>query len=395
MRTFQYKGFSTDGKPCKGLVEALNIKDAREKLAAGNVLAEKIVPTGQKQKFLPEARAVVYRELSSLLHAGLPMVRALDLMIESPEMDQSQIILASVRDRVKEGASLAQALSDAGKSMSSYEYAIIQAAEQSATVEDMLERLADFIEEQQRIKDRVQGALIYPSIVLVLGLCVAIVMLGVFVPRAQEMLESNNVPLPPLTRLMTDLGGVIIKWGWVPVSVFAGFIFFLRSRMKTDKSFAVRINSKVFNVPIWGRGQVMLANLRFSRTLSILLAGGVSVVEGFGMAGRATGSVWIGELAERESEAVRNGASLADAVRRIPPLSDSLPGWIQTGEASGDLVKMLESAGRRYQDRWDRYISRCLGILEPTMMLLIGGFVLLVALSILLPVISVGKSIAG
>jgi type II secretory pathway component PulF len=140
-----------------------------------------------------------------------------------------------------------------------------------------------------------------------------------------------------------------------------------------------------------GRGYRLVVNLRCARTLAILLKGGVGLVDALPLAGRSTGSVWIAALMEKEADAVRHGASLADAVRRVPPLAVSLPAWIQAGEASGALEKLLNTAGDAFQHQWNRFAARTLSWLEPALILLIGLFVLLVTLSVLLPIISMNR----
>jgi len=393
LKTYEYKGFDRDGHVSKGLVEALSVKDAREKLADDGILTERLSVTGRKLRFPPASRAIFYRELSALLGAGLPLVRALELLIQSHEMMDSRMLLAGIRDAVREGSSLAGALSEASESITAFERVIIEAAEHSATVEPMLESLASFLEEQEKLKDRIHGALIYPTIVLTVGICVAVLMLGLLIPRARNMLADTGVPLPTLTRFMIGLGGVLMKWGVLFMVVVGSLLFYLRYRLRHDTEFRRDWNRRLFRVPLLGRGYGILVSLRFSRTLSILLRGGVSLIEGLILAGRATGSAWLGHLAEAEAESVRHGSSLSDAVRRIPPLSESLPGWIQVGEASGGLERLLDSAADRYQDQWDRFVGRCLSFFEPLLILLIGGFVLLVTLAVLLPVFSLSQTI--
>jgi general secretion pathway protein F len=393
MKTFEYKGFDAQGRSCKGLVEAMSAKKAREKLIHDGILAERVAPTGKRMRFPPDRRAMLYRELSALLAAGMPLVRALDNLIQSPEMGDSRVLLAGVRDNVKEGVSLAQALSDASDSVSAFERAIIEAAERTATVEKMLERLAAFIEEQEKVRDRVQGALIYPSIVLTVGICVAILMLGLLLPRTSEILSGNKIQLPMLTVFMIGFGRFMMRWGLLVVLAVAGLVVYLRRKYVNDEDYRRQWDQRLFTIPVIGRGYTILANLLFSRTLAILLHGGVSLIEGLILAGRATGSLWIAHLTETEAESVRHGSSLSDAVRRIAPLSASLPGWIQTGEASGELERLLNSAGDRYQNQWDRFINRCLSFLEPILILVIGGFVLLVTISVLLPVLSLSKTV--
>jgi general secretion pathway protein F len=391
LKTFEYRGLDRAGRLCKGLVEALTAKDARERLAATGVLAESIAPTGRRLAFPVSLRTMVYRELSALLGAGVPMVRAFDHLIQSPELQACRSLLAGVKDRLREGLPLATALSEASSSFTPFEKAIVEAAERSAAVDQMLERLASFLEDQERTRERVQSAMVYPLIVLAVGICVAVLMLGLLVPRARDLLSAGNLELPWLTRCMTALGGAIVRWGIAVVAVLAGMLLLLRNRWRSDAELRLRWDRLRFRLPLWGRGYVLLANLRFARTLVILLRAGVPLIEGVILAGRATGSVWLAEMAAAEAETVRHGSSLNEALRRIPPLAGTLPGWIQIGEASGGLDKLLESAGRRYQDQWERFVGRCLAVLEPVLILLIGGFVLLVTLSVLLPVMSLTR----
>ena len=374
-------------------MEAMGLKEAREKLINDGILAERVSLTGRKLILRLSERAVLYREMSSLLGAGFPLVRALDLLIESPDMEDTNIMVAGVRDRIREGSSLADALSEASRSITPFEYAIIQSAERSATVEVMLERLASFLEEQEKLRDRVRSALVYPSIVLAVGICVAMVMLGVLIPRAREIIAGNNMTLPVLTRFMMWFGSAVVKWGWLVAVAIGAFVVYIRRRLIADDTFRLNWDRRLFAVPLLGKGRRLLANLRFSRTMAVLVKGGVSLIDAVVLAGRATGSMWIGQLSDAAALSIRHGGSLSDAVRGIPPLSGSLPGWLKIGEASGSVERLLDSAGERFQSQWDRFIGTCLGFLEPILILLIGGFVLLITLSVLMPIISLTQTV--
>jgi general secretion pathway protein F len=395
MKTYEYRGLDARGHACRGLVEALSVKEARDRLARQGVLADRVFLTGRRKKLGASSRAVLYHELSVLLGAGLPLVRSLDILIQSPDMRDTSGLLAGVRDRVREGGTLAGALAEASQSTTPFEQAIIQVAERSGTLELMLDRLGKFLDEQERVRERVHGALIYPAIVVTVGICVAILMMGLLIPRAGALLADSRAALPPLTVFMIRLGRLAARWGWVAAAAAAVAAARARHVLRASEDARCRWDRMLFRVPLVGKGYAILALLRFSRTLAILLHGGVSVMEGLALAGRATGSVWVSRMAETEAEAVRHGSSLSEAVRRIPPLAASLPGWIEVGEASGGLERLLESAGRRYQDQWDRFVSRSLSVLEPALILLIGGFVLLVTLSVLLPIISLTRTLGG
>jgi len=401
MRTFFYSGYDRGGLARRGLLEAADAKEAREKLAGRGILAECVTSAaaGRKSAFGARQRAfdvavrvVFYRELGVLLGAGLPLVAALEVLIESPELGVSAEVLAGVRDAVREGASFESALGAAGGGVKPFERAIIEAGEKSGSLAGVLERLAAFVEEQQLLREKIVSALIYPCIIFTFALIVAIVMLGFVIPSAASVLQENSrVQLPALTGVMMAAGRWLL---WLTPLVLAGGVaggVYARHRAKTDAAWRVTLDRWVFRLPVLGRGYGLIVNLRCARTLAILLKGGVGLVDALPLAGRATGSQWVSAQLDAEAESVRHGSSLADAVRRVPVLALSLPAWIQAGEASGALEKLLDTAGNAYQHQWDRFVSRTLSWLEPALIALIGAFVLLVVLSVLLPILSLNR----
>ena len=402
MRTFLYKGFDSTGGVKRGLIEAQDVKEAREKLAGRGILPQQVVAAetsaGSSGIFRPDTsfkiqnRVAFYRELGVLLGAGLPLVGALEILMESPELGVSVRLLAGVRDRIREGSSLASALGEGITGIKTYERAILEVGEKSGNLEGMLERLAVFLEEQELLREKIVSALIYPGIILSFSVVVAIVLLGFVVPAAASVItEQSKIPLPWLTRVMM-MTGRILMFG-VPLMFLVIMVgrAWLKRRMIEDPALRVRLDQWLFKVPLVGRGYTIVVNLRCARTLSILLQGGVGLVDAMALSGRSSGSPWVASLMEVESGSVRHGSNLADAIRRIPPLAGSLPAWIQAGEASGALEKLLDTAGSAYQHQWNRFVSRTLSWLEPALILCIGLFVLLVTLSVLLPIISLNR----
>lgn len=393
LKTFEYRGFNGRGQVRRGLVEALSLKGARERLAADGVLAERVTATGRQIRLPATTRSAIYRELGALLGAGLPLVKALDILVESPDTGDPRLCLAGVRDRVREGGSLADAVAEASPSVTGFEKAIIEAAERSATVTQMLERLAGFLEEQEAVRQQIQSALIYPSVVVAVGVCVAGLMLGLLIPRTRDLLDSGGVAMPGLTTFMIGFGRAAIRWAPPLLVLVAAAAFGVRHQLKKDAGFRRSWDRYIFRLPVVGRGYRLLVNERFCRTIAILLEGGVSVLDGLVLAGRATGSAWVTELTAAQAEFVRHGDRLSDAVRRIPPLATFLPGWIRIGEAGGGMARLLDNAGRRYGAQRNRFVKLCLSFLEPTLILMIGGFVLLITVSILLPVLNLSRAL--
>lgn len=404
MRTFSYKGFDSSGAARRGLIEAQDLKEAREKLTARGILprhvaasepsSEGVLSHGREASFKAESRVAFYRELGVLLGAGLPMVAALEILMESPELGVSPALLAGIRDRIREGAPLATALGGVARQIKPYERAILEVGEKAGNLEDMLERLALFVEEQEHLREKIVSALIYPAIILVFAVVVAVGLLGFVVPAATAVItEQSSMTLPWLTRFMM-MAGRVLMFG-LPVLILgaiAGKVWLAR-RMVAEPALRGRLDRWVFQIPLVGRGYAIVVNLRCARTLAILLKGGVGLVEALALSGRSTGSAWVAAMMEAEADSVRHGSSLADAIRRIPPLAGSLPAWIQAGEASGALEKLLDTAGNSYQHQWNRFVARTLSWLEPVLILCIGFFVLLVTLSVLLPILSLNKMV--
>ncbi|MDA0322319.1 MAG: type II secretion system F family protein [Verrucomicrobia bacterium] len=402
MKTYAYKGYGQDGRTQRGLVSANNPKDARERLARGGTLSESITPASESdhrwyarrtRNFGVDVRAMVYHELGALFSAGLSVDQSLDILIDSPELAEHRNILAVVRDEIREGQSLADALSSQSSRVSPFEKAIIEVGERAATLDTIFEELAAFLEEQRYLRDKVRNAMIYPAFVVGIGLIIAVFMLVTVIPWASSLLEEAGRDVPALTRAMVSTGNLVRSAGpFVALALLAGGFWF-KHRARTDRALRCRADQRVFGLPVAGRGYTILSNLRFARTMAMLLRAGVPLLEGMALAGRATGSPWIESLVDAESETVRHGSTLEDALRRVPPLAGSLPGWVRAGEASGDLPRLLTNAAERYQRQWESMITRALGLFEPILILVIGGFVLVVTLSILLPILSLSHTL--
>lgn len=401
MKTFEYNGFDASGASQKGMIEALGLKHAREKLAAGGILAEHIVQAGEislrsktfwnKPVFSLEHRAIFYRELVTLLHAGLPLGSALEMLIQSPEMQTVRPILANIRDQIRDGSSLADAAVKASRKVTFHEKAVIAAGEKAAMLDLVLDRLADHLEEQEKLRERIITALIYPAITLFVGLCIAIGLLGFAVPRISRLLQG--VALPLLTRIVMAAGNILAIYGLPLLLIGTAVVFIIWRRIKREPERLRAFEQKLFRLPFLGHAYTLLVNLRFARTLSMLLHGGVPVVESIILAGEATGSKWVSYKVEQEANSIRHGGTIAAAFRAVPPLAASLSGWVEVGEASGKLEQMLDSAGNRLQQQWDRFLARGLALLEPIIIIMTGGFVLLIVLSILLPLMALNRSI--
>ena len=399
MKTFAYKGYDATGHSAQGLIEALDLKEAREKLQARGVLPEQVAPAeeapagARRAAFNLDQRAMCYHELAALLHSGLPLVQALDILIQSPELGPNVLRLAGVRDRIREGQGLAQALAEGSSEVTAFERAAIEVGERVGNLSLVMQRLAAFLEEQKKMRERIMTALLYPAVVLTLALLVGTLLLGFLLPWVAHMMQDAGIPLSGLTK------GMLALRAWLGPLLLtvaaAGVLLWLRYRQRMAESDEVRqrLDQRLLRWPLVGRGYAALINLRFARTLAMLLRGGVPLVEALAIAGRATGSAWVAATTVQGAERVKHGASLAATLRTIEPLNLALPAWVQAGEAGGNLDTLLDHAADRSQQQWDRLMTRSMTLIEPALIIFVGVFVLLIAMAILLPILTMNQTL--
>jgi general secretion pathway protein F len=401
MRTFEYKGFDHAGQSARGLVQALDVKDAREKLAQQGVLAEWLEPAGARsgrlwsrrnRLFSLDTRAAFYRELASVIAAGLPLAQALNLLMDAPEMGHNRTVIAGIRDRISEGANMADAVRDASPQVTAFEQAIIQTGEVSGQLDAALNRLADFLEEERNLRDRLVSAMIYPVVILVLSVVVGLALLLFMLPAFRSLLLESGMTLPWITRAV--MAGARAGAWLLPMALVAVLVAGVRWRRSWQRSgdFRVAWDRRLHRLPLCRSFYGVLVNVRFTRTLALLLGSGLPLLEALKQAAAASASPWVQELIDHEVEAIRHGSSLSDALARVPPLAATLPGWTRAGEASGDLSGMLEHAADRSQQVWQRRITRTMTLVESALVIMVGLFVFLLALAIILPILSINQT---
>ncbi len=396
MPTFQYLAYTEEGRSRRGRLEALDVKEVRERLLKEGLYVREARMVGQGRRGGLEvgARAVMYRELSALLRAGLPLDRALGLLSENPELCGGGEALARVCDEVREGVSLSVAMGVHVGGVVAEERAVLSAGEASGRLAGVCEELAQHVEEAALTRDQVRTALVYPGLVGGLALVVMGLMVGFLLPVYDRLLSGMNQPMPGLTRGVLALGRMVRHpmGGAMVWMVVGGGVVWVRRMWRKPGGILVRGR---YRLPVLGRALAALARARFARTLSLLLGGGVGLPEALRTAGEATGSPWLAAAAGRVSEGVSQGGHLAECLAGVPILGEELPGWAMAGEASGGLSELMEHAARGQQRAWERGLRRALALLEPIMIVGVGVLILVVALAVLLPMLRMNRGLGG
>jgi general secretion pathway protein F len=337
--------------------------------------------------------AMLTRQLATLVRSGMPLEEALAAVGEQNDRPRVKTVLLGVRSRVMEGHSLADGLAAFPQAFPEIYRATVAAGEQSGHLDPVLERLADYTESRQALRQRVSQAMIYPIILTVMALMIVSLLLVYVVPKVVGVFENSGTELPPFTRALITMSDFFREHGlWVILGVVAValLIRWLLSKPEPRR----RFHRFLLRVPVIGRLAQGINTARFTRTLSILAGSGVPVLESLRIAGEVVVNVPMRDAIQEAALRVREGAAIGrslGASRLFPPMAVHL---ISSGEASGELEDMLERAAANQERDVDGLIGTLLGILEPGLILLMGLLVLGIVIAILLPIFQLNQLVA-
>jgi general secretion pathway protein F len=328
-----------------------------------------------------------------LVHAGIPLVEALNALVEQVEHDRLKRILSDVKQRVNEGASLADALAIHARVFTTLYVNMIRAGESSGALDVVLVRLADFTESQARLRSKVLGALTYPAAMGVVGSAIMLVLFAVVIPKITKIFEDTQVVLPWTTKLLIGFSSFVSNWWWALVLLAAAGVWgFLRWKDTPDGR--GRWDRFKLTVPVFGRLIRTIAIGRFSRTLATLLKSGVPLLAAMDIVKNIVGNVRLAEVIEQARQAIQEGESIAAPLKRsgeFPPLVHHM---VAIGERSGSLEEMLGNVADAYEDQVNTTVGALTSLMEPLMIVLMGAVVTFIVFSVLMPILQI-NTLAG
>jgi general secretion pathway protein F len=335
--------------------------------------------------------ALATRQLATLIGAGIPLVEALGALTEQVESSRLKGVLGGVRDHVNEGAALADALAAAGPFNDLF-VSLVRAGEAGGALEQVLDRLADYLEGQVRLQNRVISIIIYPAMMLLFALGVVAALVTFVLPQISQLLESLNQPLPIYTRAIIALSDFARAWWWAVALVLIVAAIGLRAAIRTEAG-RLRWDAFRLRMPYLGRITRLLAISRFSRTLSTLLAGGIPIVRALDISKHVANNVIIGKAVESAAESLTEGATLAAPLKRSGEFPPMVVHMVDVGERSGELEPMLAKIADNYDEQVENTVTRVTALLEPLLILVMVGVVLGIIFSVLVPMLQITGSI--
>lgn len=400
MPIFEYTALSPQGKTVKGTVDSENVRAARQKLRSQGVFPTDIkegkeVIAGESRdikKYFRSERitrgelSVATRQLATLTNAGLPLVSALQALSDLTDGFTLKRIVIDVREKVQEGLSLAKALANFPKVFPQLYINMIAAGEASGTLDGVLNNLADYLEAQVELRRRINSALMYPIIMLIICTLVIVGLLVFVVPRIVEIFEKQNATLPWPTQLTIGISNFIIGYWFLIAALFVFGLIGLRFYYQDPRG-REKIDRIVLKIPIYGAIYIKIVTSRVARTLGTLLASGVGLLEAIQITRAIVTNVHFSRNLEEAEEGVRQGRSLAKELSRAGLFPSLLSHMIAVGEKSGELEQMLVRAGDAYEKEVKSTLSGLTSLIEPLMIVVVGAIVLWIVISVLLPMV--------
>jgi type IV pilus assembly protein PilC len=340
-------------------------------------------------------RVIFTRQLATLINAGLPLTQSLHTVQAQTKNKHLQNIAQDVITRVEGGSSLADAFKRHPKEFNELFIALVAAGEVSGTLDTSLERVANQQEKDAEIMAKIKGAMMYPIIVLLVMFAVVIFMMMTLLPQVEMLYADTGQTLPTLTQVLLTIVNIIKKfWYLVPVPLALG-VFFAGKWIQSGPGKRVMDRIKM-RAPIVGPLFMKMYMARFARTGSTLIASGVPLLQVLEISARAVNNVHIGGSIKRAAEKVKGGKSLAKTLEGDPNFLDLVPQMLSIGEQSGATEKMMGKTADYFEKEVDDQIKAISTIIEPLMMVIMGGVALVIVGAVLLPVYTLsGEALAG
>lgn len=395
MGAFEYTALDARGREKRGVLEGDAARAIRAQLREQGLTpleVQEVAGRTRSTRGLSLSRgmnvtelALFTRQLATLLHAGLPMEEALKAVAEQSESDKVQKIIVGVRAQVVEGNTLAAALTEFPNSFNELYRATAAAGEQSGRIDEVLEGLANYVEDQHSMRQKVMGALLYPAFLTIVAVSIVIILLATVVPDLVKVFESVDAQLPVLTRGLIALSDFMRAWGWllglVLAAVVIGAAYALRKPAVKHAT-----QRRLLRIPLLGRFIRGVNTARFTRTLAILTRSGVPALDAMTIGADVISNLPMRTAVKQAAGHVREGEAIHKALAReryFPPITLHM---IANGEIAGELPAMLGRAADHQEREVETLRQGVMGILGPAVILLMGGLVLLIVLAILLPV---------
>lgn len=405
MAAFNYLALDANGREKKGVMEADTPKQVRQLLREKKLSPLEVTPIKEKDQrkgggfsfgigsaLGGKDLALVTRQLATLLRASMPLEESLRVVGEQTDKPRVNSLLMAVRARVLEGMTLSSGMSDFPGSFSEQYRATIAAGEQSGHLDAVLERLADYTENQQRMRSKITQAAVYPILMSIVSILIVVFLLVFVVPKFVTVFTDTGQQLPGLTLGLLAVSDTLQTYGlYILFAMFLGMFMFRRAMR--DNSFRSKVHAMLLKIPFVGYVIKTVNTARFARTFGTLTAAGEPAVSAMKLATEVITNLPIRVAVLAATDRVREGASIHLALKETGYFAPMSLHLIASGEASGQLDNMLERASDNQDREIEGLTETMMSLFEPFLILFMGGVILIIVLAILLPIFELNQAV--
>lgn len=402
MAIYSYKGLDKTGKEIKSTLNSENMNSAKQRIKSMGIMLTEI----KEESAISEKKgarsfsfnsgvsisdlALMTRQLATLLKAKIQVVEAFSALMDQTDHPKLKIVLSEIRQKVNEGSSLASALSDYPDIFNNIYVNMVEAGETSGTLEIVLLRLADFTESQMRLKNKVQSAMTYPVIMMVIGTLMIGIIFVLVIPKLTKIFITRKMQLPLATQICVWISDFLSGYWWALIIAIILGIFGLKRYIATEKGRS-QFDSLTLKLPIVGEIVMMVNVSRFCSTLATLLQSGVPILPSMRIVANLIANVHMKRAVEEARTSISEGASITGPLVKSELFPPMVTHMIKLGEKSGELEPMLKIVSENYEDQVNAKLSGLTSVLEPIMMIVLGLVVAFIVFAVVVPMMDLNS----
>ncbi|MFD2165442.1 type II secretion system inner membrane protein GspF [Thalassotalea euphylliae] len=406
MAAFDYQAVNAKGKTIKGVIEGDTPRHARSLLREQGLMPTEVTASLKKQKAAGAGKAsrrdkisatdlaLLTRQLATLVESGLPLEEALMAVAEQSEKNRQKSMIMAVRTKVTEGYGLAESMAEFPHVFSHLYRAMVAAGEKSGHLDNVLNRLADYTEQRQQLRSQMIQALVYPVIMTVVAVAVIVVLLTAVVPKIVSQFEHMGQSLPGTTQFLISSSDFLGNYGLFILLAFSLSMVAFNQLMRKP-AFRFGVHQKLIGMPMIGKVSRGLNTARFARTLSILTASAVPLLESMRIAGEVLDNLYIKQKIKESGDMVREGSSLRVSLEQTKLFPPMMLHMIASGEKSGELEQMLGRAADNQDREFEALMNISIKAFEPALMVTMAGVVLFIVMAILQPILQLNTLVGS
>jgi len=404
MAAFEYQALDTKGRQKKGVLEGDSARQIRQQLRdkgwtplSVDVTTEKqktpgIMPWGRGPSLTVYDRALLMRQLATLIGAGLPIDESLRALADQTERQKTKAMVLAIRAKVLEGYTLAKAMQEFPRAFPLLFRSTVSAGEQSGNLAEVLNRLAEYSERSHESSQNIRNATIYPIILVVVASGIVAYLVTNVVPNIVDVFVKNGQELPWLTQAVLNFSYFLsASWLYLTIGVVGGVTLF--ANMMRKKPFRKKVHQTILRLPFIGRFNRDMNTARFGSTLAILTSSGVPLVEGMRIASEVVTNIPVAEALTESTVRVSEGGSLHNALKETGYFSPIMLHMIASGESSGELDSMLARTAEQQEKTLENTASALISVFQPVALLTMAGVVALIVVAIMLPILELQQMV--